>query len=162
MTQHETTTPGAPADGSGWFPDPSRAHELRYFDGVAWTDHVSDRGETGQSPLGLPPPGLVSWFSPEVVARGAVGGGYHVEVPRVKMWILAVLSAFVFRLGTPSLTIVLPIGLVFAVWCWRTTSEALRWHEQAGSPAVSEIKAARWVAVGLAAICLLQIPMWMH
>jgi len=97
-----------------------------------------------------------------VVARSAIGGGYRVEVPRVKMWILAVLSAFVFRIGTPNLTIVLPVGLVFTVWCWRTTSEALRRHGQAGSPAVTEIKAARWVAVAFAGICLLQIPLWMH
>jgi len=40
----------------GWHPDPSGAHELRYFDGVAWTDHVSDRGAVGVDPLRGGPP----------------------------------------------------------------------------------------------------------
>jgi hypothetical protein len=148
--------------GSGWFPDPARAHQFRYFDGFSWTDHVSDGGTTSHSPLGPPPPGLVAWFSPQVMVRSASPAHRVVDVPRVKMWILAVLSAFVFRLGTPATTIVLPVGVVFAVWCWRTTSEALRWREHAGSAAVTEIKAARWVAVAFAGICLLQIPLWMH
>jgi uncharacterized protein YxjI len=30
----------------GWYPDPSGAHELRYFDG-SWTEHVSDKGVAG-------------------------------------------------------------------------------------------------------------------
>ncbi|HEX8769199.1 MAG TPA: DUF2510 domain-containing protein, partial [Acidimicrobiales bacterium] len=39
-------TPPDPApeeSAPGWFPDPGRGHELRYWDGSAWTDHVSDR-----------------------------------------------------------------------------------------------------------------------
>ena len=29
-----------------WLPDPTGRHELRYWDGARWSDHVSDRGET--------------------------------------------------------------------------------------------------------------------
>lgn len=36
-----TTTPAA------WHPDPSGRHELRYWNGTAWTEHVSDAGVTG-------------------------------------------------------------------------------------------------------------------
>ena len=45
------------ADAS-WLPDPSGAHELRYWNGSSWTEHVSDRGTTGQDVLTaeLPPP----------------------------------------------------------------------------------------------------------
>jgi hypothetical protein len=45
------------ADAS-WLPDPSGAHELRYWNGTSWTEHVSDQGTTGQDPLTseLPPP----------------------------------------------------------------------------------------------------------
>jgi hypothetical protein len=45
------------ADAS-WQPDPSGTHELRYWDGTAWTEHVSDQGTTGQAPVinGFPPP----------------------------------------------------------------------------------------------------------
>lgn len=30
--------------GTGWHPDPSVRHELRYFDGQRWTDHVTHSG----------------------------------------------------------------------------------------------------------------------
>jgi uncharacterized protein YxjI len=33
----------APAN---WYPDPYGRHELRYWDGATWTEHVSDRGTT--------------------------------------------------------------------------------------------------------------------
>ena len=34
-----------------WYPDPVQRHELRYWDGTAWTDHVSNQGVTGTDPL---------------------------------------------------------------------------------------------------------------
>jgi hypothetical protein len=43
---------------ASWLADPTGAHELRYWNGTSWTEHVSDQGTTGQDPLGapLPPP----------------------------------------------------------------------------------------------------------
>ncbi len=35
----------------GWYPCPARTHELRYYDGATWTDHVSDQGATAVDPL---------------------------------------------------------------------------------------------------------------
>jgi hypothetical protein len=35
---------------AGWFDDPTGAHELRYWDGEEWTDHVADGGVTVRSP----------------------------------------------------------------------------------------------------------------
>ena len=32
---------------AGWHPDPTKRHELRYWDGQQWTAHVSDRGVQG-------------------------------------------------------------------------------------------------------------------
>lgn len=32
------------AKDAGWYPDPGQGHELRYWDGTAWTEHVSDKG----------------------------------------------------------------------------------------------------------------------
>ena len=42
----------------GWLPDPLAAHDLRYWDGSTWTEHVSDQGATTVAPLPAtaPPP----------------------------------------------------------------------------------------------------------
>ena len=42
-------TPGAAP--AGWHPDPQERHELRYWDGSKWTDHVSDAGVTSKDPV---------------------------------------------------------------------------------------------------------------
>ena len=39
-----TTTP------AGWYADPLGRHELRYFDGSQWTEHVSSNGRTAVDP----------------------------------------------------------------------------------------------------------------
>ena len=39
----------APAEGR-WAPDPHRRHELRWWDGSAWTEHVSDGGVASVDP----------------------------------------------------------------------------------------------------------------
>jgi Protein of unknown function (DUF2510) len=36
---------------AGWLADPGRRHELRYWDGQRWTEHVSDRGTQGIDPM---------------------------------------------------------------------------------------------------------------
>ncbi|MDQ1425603.1 MAG: hypothetical protein QOD72_3101 [Acidimicrobiaceae bacterium] len=36
---------------ANWFPDPKGRHQHRYWDGVAWTDHVSDNGITSIDPV---------------------------------------------------------------------------------------------------------------
>ena len=53
--------------GPGWHRDPTGRHEYRYWDGVRWTDDVSDQGLTttetvtaaGSAPLTPPSPGVV-------------------------------------------------------------------------------------------------------
>jgi len=42
---------GQPLGPAGWFADPARRHDARYFDGRTWTEHVSDRGKIGNDPL---------------------------------------------------------------------------------------------------------------
>lgn len=41
-------TAQTPAD---WFPDPTRRHDLRFWDGDRWTEHVSSRGLQGVDPV---------------------------------------------------------------------------------------------------------------
>ncbi|HWU22613.1 MAG TPA: DUF2510 domain-containing protein, partial [Nocardioides sp.] len=36
---------------ANWHPDPTGRHELRYWDGTQWTEHVSDQGTVGSDPL---------------------------------------------------------------------------------------------------------------
>jgi uncharacterized protein (AIM24 family) len=36
---------------AAWHPDPTGRHELRYWDGSQWTDHVSDQGVQSTSPV---------------------------------------------------------------------------------------------------------------
>jgi len=36
---------------ANWYPDPTQRHQLRYWDGNAWTDHVSTNGATATDPL---------------------------------------------------------------------------------------------------------------
>ena len=36
---------------AGWYRDPSRRHEHRYWDGARWTDHVSNKGITTSDPI---------------------------------------------------------------------------------------------------------------
>ncbi len=39
-----------PREAAGWYPDPSGRHELRFWDGSAWSAHVSDHGTVGNDP----------------------------------------------------------------------------------------------------------------
>jgi len=36
--------PAPPLPPQGWFPDPTHRHEMRYWNGTSWTEHVADRG----------------------------------------------------------------------------------------------------------------------
>jgi hypothetical protein len=46
----------------GWHADPAGRHELRYFDGDGWTEHVTDAGRPSADPVrahAWPPPGAI-------------------------------------------------------------------------------------------------------
>jgi len=45
-----------PSAQGSWQPDPSGRHQLRYWDGHAWADSVSDNGVQSNDPLGTEPP----------------------------------------------------------------------------------------------------------
>ena len=61
---------------AGWLADPGGGHELRYWDGSAWTDHVSDQGVAAVDPPAAPlapPPGA---DAPATTAATAGKGGW--------------------------------------------------------------------------------------
>ncbi|MFN8182970.1 MAG: DUF2510 domain-containing protein [Candidatus Nanopelagicales bacterium] len=47
----QTLPPPPVAVPAGWNPDPYGLHALRYWDGSAWTEHVSDHGDSSVDPL---------------------------------------------------------------------------------------------------------------
>jgi hypothetical protein len=44
------TAPSTPSVPAGWYSDPSGRYELRYWDGTAWTEHVSRSGQQYTDP----------------------------------------------------------------------------------------------------------------
>jgi hypothetical protein len=52
----------------GWYPDPSGLHDFRYWDGVAWTEHVSRAGVAGLSPVVATPPAAPAAPAERVIA----------------------------------------------------------------------------------------------
>jgi hypothetical protein len=62
-----------------WYPDPAGHHDVRYWDGSAWTDHVADAGVAGTESLDMdaPPP------SPAPPPPPATGGGWMDKVKAV-------------------------------------------------------------------------------
>jgi uncharacterized membrane protein YhaH (DUF805 family) len=56
-----SSTPNTPA---GWYPNPERAGQLRYWDGEAWTDHVHDEAPAAPAPEPQPPAAPPQQFAP--------------------------------------------------------------------------------------------------
>ena len=55
-----------------WHPDPTSRHELRYWDGTQWTEHVASAGVGAIDPVGLPG-GTADASGTASRARGFVG-----------------------------------------------------------------------------------------
>lgn len=60
-----------------WLPDPSGRHQLRWWDGSEWTEHVSDQGTQATDPLAgdapPPPPGAGARRSGRATAALVLG-----------------------------------------------------------------------------------------
>jgi hypothetical protein len=59
---------------AGWHPDPHHRHELRWWDGAAWTDHVSDHGVASVDPVAAVPPAMPTMPSTPIEPTAPVAG----------------------------------------------------------------------------------------
>ena len=72
---------------AGWYPDPTRAHVLRWHDGAAWTAHVYADGRRTADPRGAPeavlpaPTGDDVWLPPPGLPDAKRFGPFAVGVP---------------------------------------------------------------------------------
>ncbi|MFN3220048.1 MAG: DUF805 domain-containing protein [Acidimicrobiales bacterium] len=71
-----SSTPTTPA---GWYPNPERAGQLRYWDGEAWTDHVHDEAPAAPAPEPQPPAAPPE--PPPFAAPGQPTGRETIAVP---------------------------------------------------------------------------------
>lgn len=46
---NQSSTPPSPPPPAGWYPHPEMVSTLRYWDGVAWTDHIAPMGAASTS-----------------------------------------------------------------------------------------------------------------
>ena len=70
-----------PGDAAGWYPDAAGRHELRYWDGGAWTDNVSDKGVAGTDLVGGKPLPTPSQAAAKAAAGKPAGAGGSSKTP---------------------------------------------------------------------------------
>lgn len=75
MTAPQNVPDGNASRGiaSGWYPDPSSRHQIRYWDGFRWTEHVGDGGPAAVDPLPVVRPGAVPTGTPQPEAKRRPG-----------------------------------------------------------------------------------------
>jgi Protein of unknown function (DUF2510) len=151
-TTATTTTAQRPA---AWHPDPSGRHELRWWDGQAWTDRVSDGGEVStDAPVRQPVAETDTEPQPEAEAvepqpeAEAVEEQEHVDPgsldplarakkPPPELRASTAPSAgdddipMWRRLLLPGLALVVVLGSLF--WGWHNWSSANQWRDRANT-----------------------------
>lgn len=95
---------GTQAQGAGWHPDPSGRHQLRYWDGQAWTDAVSDNGQQSNDPLNAAPQ-------------------YGAQLPRGQVGSTA-------NAGTVIVLSIVTLGIYTFIWTYRQFEDFKRYSGQ--------------------------------
>jgi hypothetical protein len=98
--------PTEASEGAGWHPDPSGAHQLRYWDGQIWTDSVSDEGQQTTDPIPPAPPGSIPAAAPYGVAQYGQG---HQRGPVGRT----------HNAGTVILLTIVTLGIYSLIWTYR-------------------------------------------
>ena len=90
-------------DEPGWYPDAAGRHELRYWDGGAWTDNVSDKGVPSKDLVGGKPLPSPSQAAAKAASGKPAGGGGSSKTPlfigigAVAVLVVAALAFFVLK-----------------------------------------------------------------
>lgn len=67
----------SPLAAAAWYADPAGRHQVRYWDGLVWTEHVADNGVAGVDPLSGPATATKvehpAWPGTSDTASGAAG-----------------------------------------------------------------------------------------
>jgi hypothetical protein len=93
----------ATGDEAGWHPDAAGRHELRYWDGGAWTDNVSDKGVAGTDLVGGKPLPSPSQAAAKAAAGKPAGAGGSSKAPlfvgigAVAVVLIAAIGFFVLK-----------------------------------------------------------------
>lgn len=115
----------APQPPTGWFPDPVRRYEYRYYNGISWTADVSTNGHRAVDPMGAP-----TWDASWVTAAPGATGFAKPRPPGRGMGIASFVIGLVSLLASwlPFVFVVAGIGalvgLVLGVKAYRTTRRA--------------------------------------
>ena len=126
---------------AGWYADPTGRFDMRYWNGTAWTEHVSQNNVQSVDPAG-------GFGASQVV----VGGLPEIRPGQFAVWATAVLSLSYFSywsydgIRKESSGFTFPLGILFMVWCWRLVARAHREYEALGLPLPQSYQAARIVA----------------
>lgn len=112
-----TTPTTAPA---GWYADPHQPEALRYFDGSAWTEHVSATPAAAPAVPSQPAFGLAYQPTSRPATGSSPSDPVHWLVPTGRTWqsiaagYVALFAIFLWPLG--------PVALGLGVWAMRVSS----------------------------------------
>lgn len=105
---------------AGWYADPSGEHELRYFDGARWTEHVFSQGQQGTAAVTLTARHEESrrlnsnGATPEQMTLPSVQPAPVTLASIGQRWVAAVLDNLVFWFT---------LGIGWLIWLWFTSAE---------------------------------------
>ncbi len=104
------SNPAGTSSAPGWYGDPHSPGSCRYFDGIAWTQHVAPApgGAFGPAPpataLGAHPSDPMHWLLPTGRTWQSIAAGY-----------VGIFAAFIWFLG--------PVALGLGVWALRASAD---------------------------------------
>lgn len=124
----------------GWYPDQTSPGSLRYWDGVSWTEHAAPATAPPAAPYGH--------------------ASVTIKPGKVAVWVTAILSLFTFSFRSVDATghvttVSIPLGVVFAIVCWRLVAKARAEAARLRVPLPGAYDAARWTALALAVLSVL-------